>query len=113
MKTIAIILLLAGFHNQSFSQSQMELNRNAAIEFEKSDAKLNSIYKKVMASLETQVQKNDLLAAQRAWIKYKESHCNAFANQYEGGSINSMIYSICLKEVTDERIVQLNRYNEH
>lgn len=113
MKTIAIILLLAGLSNPSFGQSQMELNRNASIAFKKSDAKMTSVYNTVMASLQTQDQKNDLLQAQRAWIKYKETHCGAFAKQYEGGSIKPMIYSICLKEVTDERIVQLNKYLEN
>jgi uncharacterized protein YecT (DUF1311 family) len=51
-----------------------------------------------------------LLEAQRIWIKFKEAHCKSAAADEEGGSIYPLIYATCLKQVTEDRILQLNEY---
>jgi hypothetical protein len=48
----AILLgfVLASLAPNAFSQTQIELNRQAAAEFEKADAQLNDLYKRALAS---------------------------------------------------------------
>ena len=56
------------------------------------------LYKTVMNRLDTKKEKDMLLNAQRAWIKYKETHCTALANQYEGGVPREIQYKNLYKE---------------
>ena len=71
---------------------------------------MTKLYKTVMNRLDTRKEKDMLLNAQRAWIKYKETHCTALANQYEGGSMMPLIYYGCLGQLTGERKAQLKEY---
>jgi uncharacterized protein YecT (DUF1311 family) len=54
---------------------------------------------------ETVVQK--LKAAERAWIQYRDLHCDAARHQYEGGSMSPMVWADCMTTTTDHRIVDL------
>ena len=66
-----------------------------------------------MNSLSSQAEKDLLLEAQRAWIKYKEAHCKAVAYGYEGGSMKPLIACSCLEELTNERRKKLESYLEN
>ena len=48
-----------------------------------------------------------LLESQRAWIIYKDSHCDMESWKYRGGSMEPMIYSMCTTAVTKRRIKEL------
>jgi uncharacterized protein YecT (DUF1311 family) len=48
---------------------------------------------------ETQI----LIKAQKCWIKFRDSHCEFEISEYEGGSIQPLIKSNCLKEQTIDR----------
>ena len=79
--------------------------------FTKADAELNAVYRKL------QIRKNDdaqagklLIAAERAWVSFRDAECEFDAADNLGGSIYPMVYSGCLERLTQARIDQLNRY---
>ncbi|MCC6926501.1 MAG: DUF1311 domain-containing protein [Novosphingobium sp.] len=53
-----------------------------------------------------------LLAAQRAWIAYRDAHCLALADQYRGGSIRPLIKNTCMTDLTKTRTAQLREFSE-
>ncbi len=71
-------------------------------ELTRQDAILNTEYKILKNSL-SEEQKNQLVKAQRAWLKYREDWCRFDENglQAPGGSIN---YTLCLLDITDVQI---------
>ena len=105
-KLFLIALLLLCFCNNSFAQTQMEMNQTANASFKKADAELNKVYKQLIAMLD-QSEKPLLIQAEKDWVKFRDSHCKFEASQYEGGSIQPLIYSTCLEELTKKRIAQI------
>ena len=55
----------------------------------------------------TKNEKPLLIQAEKDWVKFRDSHCKFEASQYEGGSIQPLIYSICLEELTKKRIEEI------
>jgi uncharacterized protein YecT (DUF1311 family) len=111
-KQYVLLIVINLLATVGFSQSQAEMNDEALNSYKLADQEMTTIYKSTMANLGTQAEKNLLLAAQRAWITYKEAHCEAIAHQYEGGSMQPLIYYGCLENLTNERIIQLEQYEE-
>lgn len=101
-----IVLLLFCFCNNSFAQTQLEMNETAYANYKKADAQLNKVYKQLMAIL-TKKEKPLLIQAEKDWVKFRDSHCKFEASQYEGGSIQNLIYSSCLEELTKKRIAEI------
>ncbi len=93
-----------------FAQTQMEMNQKAFADYKKADTKMTVLYKKVQKVITDSKEKTLLFEAQRTWIKFKEAHCKSAAADEEGGSIYPLIYATCLKQVTEDRILQLNEY---
>jgi uncharacterized protein YecT (DUF1311 family) len=101
-----ITLLLLCFCNNSFAQTQMEMNQTANTNYKKADAQLNKVYKQLMLILDKD-EKPLLIQAEKDWVKFRDSHCKFEASQYEGGSIQPLIYSSCLEELTKKRIAEI------
>lgn len=105
-KYFFIAILLLCFCNNSFSQTQMEMNATAYANYKKADAQLNKVYKQLMLTLDKN-EKPLLIQAEKDWVKFRDSHCKFDASFYEGGSIQPLIYSTCLEELTKKRIVEI------
>jgi len=101
-----IVVFVLCFSNNSFAQTQSEMNATANAKYKKADAELNKVYKQLMAILDPN-EKPLLIQAEKDWIKYRYSHCKFDASQYEGGSIQPLIYSTCLEELTRKRITEI------
>ena len=105
---VITIFIFLSFSNNIFAQTQLEMNQTAQKKYEKADKELNKVYSVLIKSLdktETQI----LIKAQKCWIKFRDSHCEFESLQYEGGSIQPLIYSTCLEELTKKRIAELNK----
>ena len=85
--------------------TQLEINRCAAGQFRKSDKLLNAAYQRIMSNL-SGVDRANLIAAQRAWLEYRSSHCWAL-RQYHGGSLAPTDESFCLQDLTEARTREL------
>jgi uncharacterized protein YecT (DUF1311 family) len=106
------------------AKTQLAINECFAKIYVEADAQLNVAYNKVintMKGLLTDAQRrNDapqvahhqaamdrLLAAQRAWLNYRDLHCDSVKFQYDGGSISPSVWSQCMAEATQQRIAAL------
>src|SRR5271157_2057316 len=89
-----------------------------------SDAQLNVTYNQVVAVMKTlltdaqrhndaaqiahhQAAMDRLLAAQRAWLNYRDLHCDSVKFQYDGGTLSPAAWSQCMAETTQQRIATL------
>jgi uncharacterized protein YecT (DUF1311 family) len=75
------------------------------------EAALNSAWKGATASVDQQTQK-DLLAEQRAWLKFRDSSCRFWANGSYGRDGQVLYFIQCRAEITNNRISELNRIGE-
>ena len=104
------------------ASSQMEMTACATQRFERADAELNALYRRLTASARQtdrspdngRVEGDDrpgeeatLREAQRAWVTYREAHCRGEGYAERGGSMEPMIFHQCLERLTRERIAQL------
>jgi uncharacterized protein YecT (DUF1311 family) len=111
------------------AQSQMELNQCSGEQYHKADVRLNAVYRKVLDSLQknlTAAQQNGdadqakwnqaaiakLKAAEKAWIEYRNLHCDAARHQYKGGSMSPLVWAFCMEHTTKDRIEELKQAYE-
>jgi uncharacterized protein YecT (DUF1311 family) len=87
------------------AMTQHAMNQCAAAEFRKADAELNKVYQRLMREAGA-AEKAKLRAAQLAWIKFRDSHCDYESFGNKGGSIYPMVYSFCLAKLTRGRTEQ-------
>jgi uncharacterized protein YecT (DUF1311 family) len=83
-------------------KTQLDMNVCADKEYKREDAALNNNYKQLVRELGPSA-KNQLKAAQLAWIKFRDLQCEYEASRYEGGSMKPYVYLMCLTEVTKQR----------
>jgi uncharacterized protein YecT (DUF1311 family) len=69
------------------------------------DARLNKAYKGLLADL-TPTRKSQLLEAQRAWIKFRDTNCS-FYDDPEGGSMARVSAHDCVMRATTVRAREL------
>jgi len=104
-------LQLAQRPNCNNPQTQSQMNICASIAYQNADRKLNQVYQQLLPKLSA-ARKQKLIAAQQAWIKFRDSSCEFERSAYEGGSLAPMIYGFCLANVTEQRTKDLRRYLE-
>jgi len=78
-------------------------------EIGRQDAKLNQIYKAVMARLNPR-QKVKLRTLERRWVIDRDQHCRREAATEDGGSLGLIIESACMLSQTIDRTIWLEAY---
>ncbi len=103
------------------AKTQLAVNECFAKLYVDTDAQLNLAYNKLINTMKTyftdaqrqnnpsliahhQAAMDRLLAAQRAWLNYRDLNCDSVKFQYEGGSLSPTIWSQCMAETTQQRI---------
>ena len=103
---VVLITASGGLGSRAYAdcpgETQLEMNECAGQEFEVADKRLNDAYRKLERSPE-------LVAAEKAWIAFRDAECKYQAKPYEGGSIQPTIYAGCLQSLTEDRIKQLEQ----
>jgi uncharacterized protein YecT (DUF1311 family) len=106
-------------------QTQLDMKQCSAELYEKSDTQLNALYSKLVERFQKRIshaaQQKDagqqtyelrglssLRQPQRAWIQYRDAHCAAARQRYEGGTIAPVVISLCMAEVTGHLVQELN-----
>ena len=69
------------------------------------DAKLNRAYKKIGAQL-SPARKQQLTAAQRLWVQYRDANCKFYADP-DGGTLSTVASNECVLRETSERAKEL------
>lgn len=88
------------------ANNQHELNRCAALARDRADAELNKVYRELIKDTGA-TERAKLRAAQLAWLKFRDAHCDYTSIGNKGGSIYPMVVSFCLAGVTNARVKQL------
>lgn len=117
---LAALLLVAQTAPEDCSDpmTQTAMNLCAYREFEQADADLNAVWKDVAAEmkrLDAQTEHDDgrpgyfdqLLAAQRAWLAYRDAHCASEGYLTRGGSMEPLMVSGCKTALTKARTEEL------
>ena len=112
-----IVVLLAAVNwpaaaqtaNCAAAQTQAELNACAAQDYQKSDAALSQVYVQLKAKLADPKQQELLVAAERAWVAYRDAECGFETSGSTGGSIHPMVQAMCLNEKTLVHSAELSR----
>jgi len=86
------------------SSGEMPSLECAQIDLVRNDAQLNQYYKKLISALETEPGRKDLLRqSQRAWIAFRDAHCEYDASAFSGGKMESLVDVICRNSMTTTR----------
>lgn len=119
--SFALALMLAGAAAAApdcgNAVTQQDMNFCAAQEFRTADAELNAQWR-ITA---TEMRRRDdaiaadgrpgyfdqLLAAQRAWLAYRDAHCDSEGYAARGGSLEAMLVANCRTQLTIDRTEQL------
>jgi len=98
---------------------QVEMNHCAGKAYEVADATLNAQWKLTAAEMRTRDKMIDrrydsqpkhydtLLAAQRAWLTYRDQQCLVESFAARGGSMAPMLHSGCMERLTEARTAEL------
>lgn len=91
-----------------------DVNACAYADYQKADAALNAVYKRVMdaykdgqGEADGYSTRADLVKAQRAWVQFRDANCDAVYDRWQQGTIRGLMANACLKELTEQRTAQL------
>ena len=105
-----VIFAVYGFAETGFAQcpgdTQSEMNQCAGAHFKAEDQKLGSVYSKLEKS-------SELIAAERAWIAYRDAECAYQIRDFKGGTIVPTLFNECLADLTAARVQQLLSDQNH
>lgn len=100
--------------------TQSDMNLCAALDYEAADKELNAVWKlahqqaRDMDADETEAAmkgaEKALLAAQRGWLAYRDGRCTLEGWAAHGGSMEPMLVSGCLAEMTRTRTKELRDF---
>jgi len=91
--------------------TQADMNVCASNANQKSDKQLNDLYRQIVGLLAGDRAALELFnSAQRAWTVFRDSECKFVGSAYEGGSIQGMVVSNCLRTLTDLRVEDFRRF---
>lgn len=79
-------------------------------EIKRQDARLNKAYKALVADLNPE-RKKQLLEAQRAWLKFRDTNCNFYYDP-EGGTIARVQAVDCMMTMTANRATELENLKQ-
>ncbi len=88
--------------------TQTQMNICAGAEYERADVQLNNAYQANLSTV-SGAQADQLVAAEQAWIAYRDQYCDFVQGQYAGGSIQPLIYGTCMTQLTQERTALLTQ----
>ena len=93
---------------QAKAVSTFEVTECMYNEYVPQDNRLNAIYKKLNTQVSTE-RKTQLIEAQRAWVKYRDTNCMFYANP-EGGTAATISSNLCILDMTVQRANELDKF---
>ncbi len=113
MKVLSISLVIILSLN-CYSQTQIEMNKDAKEYYQKADNELNDIYRQILAEYKSDTTfLNNLKASQRIWIAFRDAELKVKYPEVDPrfyGSVYPMCVSNYLEKLTRERINTLKEW---
>jgi len=110
---VTSILSMAQVDAQRFNCASpvttLDMSLCSSLDAKASDKKLNQIYAQLSLKLAGQ-QRQRLVAAQQAWIKFRDASCAYESGQFEGGTLAPVVKNSCIARVTRQRTQDLENY---
>ena len=106
-----LYVLLFSTINVAYSSdelTQSQLNQAALQNYKSSDFMLNKAYTQLMEVLDKERQEK-LKISQKAWIKFRDLDAGFISSKYTGGSIEPLVYSQALINLTEQRTAELTK----
>ena len=95
----------------------IEINECADADLKTVEKTLNTTYQaalKAVGDAEGAKAKAALVAAERAWIKFREADCNALYELWADGTMRTVVYVSCMRRRAEQRIKELDEFaNPH
>jgi len=91
--------------------SQIDLNECAYNEYKTSDNELNRVYK-IYMNKTNETRKKSLVTLQKQWLKYRDLSCEHEASYFQGGNAQPMVYSSCLRNLTENQIKLIKNWSK-
>ncbi len=101
--------------------TQRDMNACAALDYEKADKELNVAYQQLRKKMSEWDKSADaaskgavdaLVAAQRAWVAFRDANCDVAGFQARGGSMEPMLVSSCLADMSTKRAEELRTLSD-
>jgi uncharacterized protein YecT (DUF1311 family) len=84
---------------------------DAEAAFKRSDKKLNELYRQIEGRLKDDADTKKLLvAAQRAWVGFRDAECTFATSESAGGSVYPTLVASCKDALTQSRVKQFEAY---
>ena len=117
------LVILAAAATCANATTQTDMNACAAMDAHVADGRINRQWSATYAVMKKRDNADTsrgggpgyaaaLLAAQRAWLQYREKQCVVEGLEVSGGSMQPMVISNCRAQMTDARTKQLARLVE-
>lgn len=101
--------------------TQRDMNACADIEYQKADKDLNAAYRQLRNKMSEWDKTADetsrgaldaLVAAQRAWVAFRDANCEVAGFQARGGTMEPMLVSSCLADMSTKRAEELRELSD-
>ena len=88
---------------------QVSMNQCAERDFQAADRGLNAQYQATKRTITASDPDGErlLVAAQKAWIPFRDAHCRSVAQSNKGGSMEPLMWFSCLARTTEARTREL------
>ena len=83
--------------------AQMIINHCSGLQFREADKQLTAVYERTLAALTDPAARDRLKEAEDAFVKNRAETCAAQSHIQSHGSIHSMQYTVCARELTEAR----------
>jgi uncharacterized protein YecT (DUF1311 family) len=106
---LCVVAGAAGAQEMDCAQAvaQQDMNWCAAEDYRAADAALNAEWRVTVDWARGVGLEEDLRAAQRAWIAFRDAACEVEAGVWEGGSMAPLIHATCMTRLTEARTTDL------
>ncbi len=88
------------------AQTTVEISVCLGRHFERVDAELNRVYRRLISRLDEN-RRARLRAAQRAWVAFRDRSAEFAASAEAGGSLSALEHTLTLISLTDARTLEL------
>jgi uncharacterized protein YecT (DUF1311 family) len=104
---VILLAMLLAAPDCGAAVTQADLNFCTAIGYGHADTALNAVWPRALAMARRMGGGDQLLAAQRAWLTFRDAECEAENAGSTGGSMHGMSVGQCRIAATNDRIRQL------
>ncbi|CDM96336.1 lysozyme inhibitor LprI family protein [Limnospira fusiformis KN01] len=89
--------------------SMAEMKKCADDDYRVADRKLNEVYQQLTPKVQGE-ERQRLIAAQRAWIQFRDTNCRFESAEALGGTLEGLLFTNCLTKMTTNRTAELQAY---